>query len=355
MSDVVFVYLGQSLPRYVDSSLKLATKFSGQRVVLIANSKHAKRVKATGVEFAPLEDFYDPTVFAEVKDKIVLGHNFRKHFWLYTLERLFVLEQYMAYSDAASLFHAELDQLLFGTNELVQKLNITTKAGLFFPFHSREKAVASVLFVNEKAALEKLFCFAADGEPFMNEMELLVRFSKAFPEDCVEPPTIGMALPHPRNQDFVFSQEFIAPADLGPGVVDAAELGLWVGGRDPRNLGWMERPRTKWVYGDDQVSLGSKNLEELRFHFEPDSGILTIHHNQAPENIVRLYNLHIHSKIHSWIWKHDSSLKRLFGSANSPNSLHILASQKLHLLHRMQRVLQKPFRWLRSLRSGLRR
>ena len=331
MSDVVFVYLGNSLPRYVDGSLRLAAKYSGQRPVLLANSPHGKQVEKTGAEFVAVEEFYDPSAFRRASEKILQDHDFRQRFFLYTFERFFVLEQFMAWKGSESLFHAELDQLLFGTNELVEYLDKTKKRGLFFPSHSPTKAVASVLFVNRRLALKKLIQFGTEGEPFHNEMELLVRFTKAFPEYSIELPTIGAAIPHPGNQKFVFTGKAIKPGDLGPGVVDAAELGLWVGGRDPRNLGIEERPSTKWVYEDHKVSLGRKYLEELRFRFDYRYGRLELSHNQSPGDSIRLYNLHIHSKIHGWIWRHDSRLQRLFESANSSSSLQIRSSRRLQL------------------------
>lgn len=353
MSDVVFVYLGQTLPRYVGRSLKLAAKYSGQRVLLIANGIHAKKFKNAGAEFIAIEEFYDPSEFAMARNQILLDHEFREGFWLYSFERLFVLGQFMAWTGSESLFHAELDQLLFGTSDLVDHLERTHKKGVFFPFHSPNKAVASVLFVNARNSLHRLIRFSTSSEPFNNEMELLVRFSKAFPEDSVELPTVGAALPQSSSEDFVFTENFVKPTDIGPGAVDAAELGLWVGGRDPRNLGWEELPSTKWVYEQHKASLGRKYLEELHFHFEPSARLLQVTHNQDPGAAIRLYNLHIQSKVHSWIWRKDPELHRLFESANSSSSMKIFASRKLQFRYALteqqgiRRRIQTFFRFIK--------
>ena len=332
MSEVYFVYLGPRLPSYVPCSLLLAKRFSGQNVVFLSHFAHHKKIRGTGVGFVPIEEFYNPETFVALKEKVLFDHDFREGFWVKTFERLFVLQQFMQSSSADSLFHAELDQLLIGTDHLVSKIENTGRQGLFFPFHSQNKAVASVFYVNKMASLDRLLSYAAEGEPFQHEMELLVRFSRDFPDDVIGLPTVGSALPPAEKQNFVFTRESLNSEALGPGVVDAAELGLWIGGRDPRNLPLSTVPATKWMYDNDKAILSRDYFEGLGFKFDPELNKLEVK-SKTSQTSVTLYNLHLQSKIHCWIKRRDPLLQAIFASSNVNEPLQVSSARASQIVY----------------------
>ena len=182
MNDLVFIYLGANLPRYVPASLRLAERHSGLDVTFIGNRDFRPHIPRVGVDFVDVESFYAPSAFAQAGAKVSLSADFRGGFWLKTLERLFVLEQFMAATARKSLLHAELDQLTFRVDLLLENLLLSPRKGIFFPFHSERKAVASVLFCNDIGSISDLLMNASSGPAFENEMELLVRWALASPD-----------------------------------------------------------------------------------------------------------------------------------------------------------------------------
>ena len=154
--EVHFVYLGPNLPRYGLASIELAARYSGINVHLIGNAQMARSLRHSPARFTAVEDFYNQAEFRKASENVTSPNSFRQGFWLKTLERFFVLSQYMSTENLDSIFHAELDQLLFRVDFLLPKLDETGQRGLFLPFHTAEKAMASVLYCNSPGALRSL-------------------------------------------------------------------------------------------------------------------------------------------------------------------------------------------------------
>ena len=114
---LIFIYLGKKIPEYARASILLAQKFSGLEVVLLADSN-----PRLDLEVLQPNSFYDATDFEKLAKSRSIPNNFRQGFWLKTLERFFVLEQYMKFSNSEKVFHAELDQVLFRNDILISNL-----------------------------------------------------------------------------------------------------------------------------------------------------------------------------------------------------------------------------------------
>lgn len=312
VDDLVFVYLGSKLPPYGPAALRLAARHSGLNVTIIGERRLARTVPGGPVSFVELEGFYDPSAFHAARENIALDKDFRQGFWVHTLERFFVLEQFAQSQKLSAVFHAELDQLLFGVNELAGRLARHSARGVFFPFHNPKKAVASLFFFNDRSAMRSLLDSASTGLPFANEMELLVRWSKEFPHHVMRLPTFGdlFSLSPDENLPTLLALEGCG------GIVDAAELGLWVGGRDPRNLDLTERPRNHFTYPPGKSVLPSDWLRNLRFDIESSPTKLWASYGGESER-VRVFNLHLHSKIHPWIARSEHNLPKLLELSNA--------------------------------------
>lgn len=350
--ELVFVYLGPKLPVYGHSSLVLAARHSGLEVTLIGEHRIRNSLRRGDFRFLELESFYDREAFGAARKNLLLDQNFRNGFWVHALERLFVLEQYAQKGNLSSVFHAELDQLLFGVDELVGNLSKLTKKGVYFPFHSADKAVASLFFFNDRDALRSLLNKASTGTPFANEMELLVNWATESPDRVIRLPTLGdLAEPH-RFQNL----PALIPVDSCGGLIDAAELGLWVGGRDPRNLELNQRPRTKYTYPQGKAVLPPELLRKLRFELQTSPTRLWVSLD-GNSTTFRLYNLHLHSKTHPWIAKFPGNLRRLLNASNSDASIIVPGARFRQLQYvvlkklsrRHNRTVQLAKRWGRII------
>jgi hypothetical protein len=332
---VSFVFLGEKLPIYAKASMELAVRHSGMEVQLLGNERLRRQFSNKKVNFVAVEDFYDPHSFDDAAKRIFLSASFRGGFWLKTLERFFVLEQYMSSAKLDCFFHAELDQLLFRTDLLVEKIKMSGKTGIFLPFHNSNQAVASVLFCNKHAALSSLLEFSRENRTILNEMVLIADWSKQFPGEVIPLPTLTSKINQSSNSPDEPSK--ISWNDID-GVVDAAQLGQWVGGTDPRNLQIGDLPTTKFSEPDASELLTQRQLSGLRFQFNSSDSTAVLTSTDTPLE-TRIYNLHIHSKIHRWILRPKTSVHELFRLANLVDPVRIPGTRSAQIKNYISVVL----------------
>lgn len=326
-NEIVFVFIGTSLPKYVEPSLKLAVKNSELSIRLIGRSDFKKIATRAGAKFTSIEDFYRPSEFEESSKNIILPHNFRNGFWLKTLERFFVLKQFMQVTDKTSIFHAELDQLLFNCSKLFQYLENSEDKGLFLPFHTPDKAVASIFYCNKIEFLENFLNFSNRNESFQNEMEMLAKWGKKNLDKIFLLPTIATELV--GNLVFEAQGFNVLKSSKVGGIVDAAQLGQWVGGEDPRNLSFRMTPTNHYVENDLTGILSEEQLKNLKFNLSKDFVLTCVSESYQTFNI---FNLHLHSKIHAWINKDVSNLETLIKYANNKKSSNLPTTRKIQII-----------------------
>jgi hypothetical protein len=326
--DLYFVFLGSKLPAYATASIKLASVTSGVNLCLIGNRSIQKSVKHLPVKFTAVEDFYDSREFDLAKNGVTADHKYRNGIWLKSLERFFVIYQYMTAFNKPSILHAELDQLLFKTQSLVESLKNTKLTGLFFPFHSESSAIASIVYINNLAALKSLLDFAQSGVKYPNEMVLIAEWGKRNPHLIFQLPTAATLMKN-RTDSYLPKVRLLTATELG-GVVDAAQLGQWVAGIDPKHLTLSARPLTLFVDSPSEFLLGREQLETLRFA-QDVIGAVSISSNSDLIN-VSLYNLHIHSKIHSTLVNGKISISEMLDSASRVSQIEIPGSRDQQIL-----------------------
>lgn len=325
-SEITFVYLGARLPKYAKSALQLAVKNSGLKVTFLGTDSIIKCLKIDGVKIVRVEDFYDPSHFNEIAKIISLPHDFRDGFWLKTLERFFVINQYMKSFSIEKIFHSELDQLLFGCDVLVHKLDNLSYLGIFAPFHGLEKVIGSVFYCNKISALDSFIDFLKNSKSYENEMRLFAEWGKLNPNNIFALPTVNSEN-LTRDQLASLGIKSFSAEDLG-GVVDAAQIGQWVGGEDPRNIPIWLKPKNKCIIKDTENILTEIQLNKLKLEFKSNREVLF----SLEEKIsTRLYNLHLHSKIHSWVIKSPKNLKKLIDLNNSSDKVTLPSTRRIQI------------------------
>lgn len=324
---VYFIYTSNRLPKYAIASIKLAKKMSGMKIHLIGNFKFKNQITKLKINFTSIENFYDPKRFEDALKNTRIDKNFRDGFWVKTLERLFILEQFMIKKKIKSIFHSEIDQLLFRTDKLVEAICKTKKKGLFVPFHNKKNAIASVLFVNELSALKSLNQEAGSGTNYLNEMQLIAKWSKKNPKKIFALPTLATEIKRranilPKNLRSLSSKEI-------DGIVDAAQLGQWVGGIDPKNVSIFNTLRTKFVDKPKKWLLSYSDLKKMKFkQIHDDNNKLFL---KFKKRNYQVYNLHLHSKIHHNIFYKKPSLFSLISNSNSLQSMRLKGTKIIQL------------------------
>ncbi len=344
--DVHFVYLGKSLPRYARASLELASRNSGLQVHLLANAQAGADVARHCAHFTAVEDFYNVAEFAEAEKRVTFNHTFRDGLFLRSLERFFVLDQYMHSNKLETIFHAELDQLLFRVDELVGALDAVTERGAFLPFHNKFSAVASVFYCNHKDVLRSFLNYSRTGEAFPNEMVILARWALENRDHVFSLPTLAsMTNPIPGDAIKVISESRLN------GIVDAAQLGQWVGGIDPRNVPILSKPKNHFVDEPSEMLLSGEQLMHMKLELIKSEGRLVC--NLRDQFQVNLYNLHIHSKIHESLLRSTIALDRLFLLSNQTDPVALPGTRRKQIFEylktRITYILDNPEKVLKSM------
>ena len=347
--------MGESLPPYAKASIELALKYSGLAVHLLGNARIKPKICNNLFNFTAIEDFYDSKEFVGAAKRVWFDHSFRNGFWLKSLERFFVLEQYMRLKKQEKIFHAELDQLLFRSDLLVNKLDCLYDRGLYLPFHSANAAVASVFYCNSTESLRSLLNYANNGPIFPNEMTLISSWVSKNPDKAFALPTLSSLV----NQQFDSSlnKTKILKANEVGGVVDAAQLGQWVAGVDPILVPLNQVPMNKFVANEvsTDLLLSKEQLGQVKFELEKANGHLNCKYSNSLS--VNVYNLHIHSKIHKSILKHDSELNNLFWLVNQNYTSAVPGTKwrqiSQNILQTLEFVLRNPEKVIRITRRNV--
>jgi hypothetical protein len=349
---IYFIYIGDQLPRYGQASLALARSTSNSEIHLIGNSTMRQSAKNEGVGFTSIEEFYDDTKFKRASQNVLSDSSFRSGFWFKSIERLFILEQFARESKFESIWHAELDQILVNSRELVQSLRKTERKGLFMPFHNKDAVVASLIYVNDLGALSSLTDFACNAESINNEMQLMAKWSARNPKRAFALPTL--ATEFCDKASIIPDGVTLLSLDETKGFVDAAQLGQWVAGIDPRNIPLGLPPTTRFIDSPTPALLDINMMEAIEFNLseKPSSLTLCVQGKEYP-----LYNLHLHSKCHPQIVRSNPSLKQLLEKSNKQISYRISGMRQIQIMSYIEKILavlkSDPKRALREVKWRL--
>jgi hypothetical protein len=309
---LVFVFLGDDFPDYAKASLDLVGMTNDTDIVLLANQSVRQQVRNSNIEFIPVEDFYNPLVFGSMHKASLNSSYFRAGFWLKTLERFFVLEQYMSAYSERNIIHAELDQLLFRIDVLSQNLIAARFSGMMLPFHSPGIAVASVVFIGDVSLLTDFVNYSMKQTSYDSEMSLMASWAKGSPFKICAAPTFS-SLKNFSDYASRIGLPLIDQSNI-QGFLDPAQVGQWVGGIDPRNVPLRLSPVNKFVDPPGDLLLSREDLSKFIFRFESVEGFLLIDNLHSSPN--RLYNLHLHSKIHRWLLNDLHTFQAFFDISN---------------------------------------
>jgi hypothetical protein len=277
---LVLIHLGAKIPSYVRISARRAAKNYEGLTYLLKNSPD--RCAIRGVTTVDLTRWYSSSRFDAFAESSGSIGDFRNGFWLKTAERFFVLHDWMGVSGYTKAIHIESDVVIFGIISLLSRLD-AIGAGIFIPRDAESRAVGSLVYVNKAEELSNMISFFEMTGLKTNEMALLAAYLDSEGEGKFSLPTadsIDSALCGSR------SWASLSPTDIG-GVVDAAGLGQWVAGVDPRNT-------RKATYNHFRNECNDLEFSELRFRFDPGAKILWARVRGG--EFVRVFNLHLHSK-----------------------------------------------------------
>ena len=326
MDSLFFIYIGKKLPYYAGSSLQLAKRYSGVSPVLVGSKKIYSKELSASCDFLPLENFYDKSESGILQSKLDSDLSFRNGLWQHSLERFFVLRELMLYLNLQDCIHAELDQLLFRIDFLMDQVRTLPVPALYLPFHTESTAVGSIVYINNIHSLEALLEFSKKVH-FKSEMELIADFSLQHPGAIQALPTVATVIKTNSYRDF--NHPMVPLEDLG-GVVDAAQVGQWLAGIDPRNVPLSQIPRSRYVDPPHQYLLSEFELKSLHFQMNSSTGLLEVLTECSQR--IHLFNIHLHSKIHKQLLAGRFSLQDLLRDSNLGRKIGFRSTRRRQII-----------------------
>ena len=281
-SVLVYVWIGDKLPSWSKKALKISKKTAGIETILIT-SKKCEKIKCVSKQYY-LEDFYKKT------DKIFpkgvgFSSTFNNGFWLKTTERFHVLEQFMHFYNYQTIFHAELDNLIFDIDTLNCTLNKLGK-GIFVPRDAVNRGIASLIYINNANSLSKITSFYSNNPSVIahNDMDILGSLST---HDCDfhSLPTESESF----TKNFDSNGQIIHSHQTG-GIFDAASIGQYILGFDPKIVAKIFVHNC--IYNENLHF----DFSRVSFELDVDKCISQMTELQSKSS-KKLYNIHVHSKL----------------------------------------------------------
>jgi hypothetical protein len=279
------IYLGNNLPRYVLKNLQyLQTTFCEDEVYFLSDSEDAiVKASKTGVKtwLAPSPDEH----WKEARENLTHSMGFRDGFWFKTLARIFVLDAFMQLHPASTCLQIEADVFLFPNFPISKFRNLD--AEIAFPMESRKMGIASILFLKDNRASEKLVRIALreiELNSKVTDMSLLGKVAHSNTLRFIPLPTLPLHMQFALNQPDAVSLTCIDSCDFS-GVFDGISVGQYLLGIDPRNS------RGALILHRNQPS-HAINPEKLELGLDANEN-LVLNSTVGPTSV---YNLHNHAK-----------------------------------------------------------
>jgi hypothetical protein len=312
----VFVHLGSAKAEHLWANLKRFNCLFPQIpvVIILDDSRHLPKLKSLDVEAF----IFSRTDYVGYQlGTLNYDPEFRNGFWRFSIERFMALNAWHQGNPQESFVHFESDVILMPDFPWKNLAGISTLAWLRF---NSVKDVAAILFSpnsDETRWLADLVCLEVAGDPDLTDMTALSLISHTYASRVMILPTLASELiPRDEVSALQHISQIAKNVDLFGGMFDAAAIGMWLTGQDPRNhLGWIKR----------YIPLFDSYVDPSIFRFVIGSnGCVTVTFNGK---VVSLFNLHVHSKQLSFFGQNWESRLR----ADIESSGGQRHSQKLYL------------------------
>ena len=270
MPTLILVHIGSHFPEYINDCIRQIQHSMNISIHVLISSCHRDKL-VLGIEVFPLEDIPISNKRSEFEKNNCLDSTFRNGFWKFAMMRFFYIYDHVVANKLQDIFHIENDNLLF--IDVLPKLSVFQSKSMWCVMDSSDRCIPSFLYFKNDNILRLLLdtCIECASHQ-INDMYALSKFKKQQPDD------VG-TLPIVKNYYEPIHPDFYKHADQFGFLFDAAAVGQYIGGVDPRN--------------DTTNTIGFINETCV---VKCDKVKLEWIGNYLYLNTMPLVNLHIHSK-----------------------------------------------------------
>lgn len=267
---VVLVMLN-NLQSYIFDNIQHLKHHDNKDIIVITDKKFNTLFENSSINMINVEDLIPD--YANVVSKI--NNSFRKGFWKLTSYRFTAIYEYMKQHYINNIIHIENDVLIYKN---VNNINFHNTNKLLLTMDSKNRCIPGLMFIPTNEILKK--CLDRFNSSF-NDMQ---NFSKCYYElnDCID--TLPIFLDDNENDVTKMITKHFKHYNC---IFDAAAIGQYLGGIDPRN----KSGDTRGFVNETCVIDYSKYT--FIWNIENDKKIpyIVVNNNEYP-----IVSLHIHCK-----------------------------------------------------------
>ena len=272
--NLILVSLG-NFQEYILDNIKQLIRLDITNIYIITNKQFFNNFESykDKIKLISVDELNDSYNFFH---KTSLDKNFRNGFWTFTSLRFFYIYELMKIENLINCIHIENDVLLYyNIDKIIDKFD---KTKFYIPFDTYKRNIASIVFIPNREIFKNIL----DNYDFSkNDMEnfSLIKTKTGLIKNF---PIFSEHYAKTNEEKFV-SENF----DLFEYIFDAAAIGQFVGGVDPRNI------------ADNSIGFINETCiikyNKYNILFEEENNVkkpyLLINDIKIP-----IFNLHIHSK-----------------------------------------------------------
>jgi hypothetical protein len=282
--EIVFVHFGSKYPKHLVLNLKRTCEiFPEVPVVLITDVPEDIEIEQANFR----KSYFRMSSDYHTLDKN-LSHpkNFRNNVWFTSLARIYALCDYVVTKNV-SILHIESDVLV--SSDLPIDRFVECDRPIAFTIVGKSSGVASVMWIENANAAIQLRDYSAKSakeDPITTDMKILGRFQEDYPQlvrTLASFPAGGgesyKSLPTQVLEDFIYCEKLFG------GYFDAADVGRFLLGDDPRNHRGVKLLRTA-------LDTSYFNPREFKYFYSMSRDFVGV--NSSSNG--KFFSLHIHSK-----------------------------------------------------------
>jgi len=244
---ILFVHLGKQLPTYLTDALVQARLFNATTDIYLLANKCALDAAQLPTEWnikgVPVEQITKTKHHQTFLKNSVLDKAGRDGFWFFASERFLYIDDFMRQYNVADVFHLESDNMLYV--DLAELLPIfhAHYPGIAATFDNDARCIPGFIYFANKKAMTKLARFFVEqAKSNQNDMVMIGLFKNKYGLKYIDQLPIVMSayaqkmgLRSPSNHLTTHAYAYSNHIGEFNSIFDAAALGQYLGGIDPRN------------------------------------------------------------------------------------------------------------------------
>jgi hypothetical protein len=307
---ILFVHLGPQLPPWLQGAVYQARIFNRCPIIVVAEAAALAQAvipTALSVTKLALEDLAISDRHRAFRAMSPFDREFCGGFWTFTTERLFVVEAAIAQLALSNVIHLENDVLLYCDLSTLVPALIAQYQGIGATFDNDARCVPGLMFLPGETAIARLNSFilavldalhqsrepaARKALSTLNDMALLGLYrgqgTDAIDHLPIVPPDYPAVLKSAAGHNPADPTRYSRHFDRLATVFDAAALGQYLGGIDPRN---DPRPSRGFI---NESCVFDPRIVKARMSVDADGRKISV--IETASGVHAVANLHIHSK-----------------------------------------------------------